>query len=82
MTTLFYNSEGSDSIIKKTPDNDEIDNPTNKNANQTIDSKAIEKAVLDLNDGGEVSDELDDQLFGHFADVMSKVRELRDISHM
>jgi hypothetical protein len=41
--------------------------------NQITDSKLSEKPALDLNDGGEVSDELDDQLFGQFAVVMSKV---------
>jgi hypothetical protein len=72
-TALCYNSEGSDSIVTKTPGDDIIDNPLNKDVNHITDSTISEKPALDLNDGDEVSDELDDQLFGQFADVMSKV---------
>jgi hypothetical protein len=72
--SLCYNSEGTDSIVKKTPSDDDIDNPLGKDVKQITDSNISEKPVLDFNDGGEVSDELDDQLFGQFADVMSKVR--------
>lgn len=63
--------------MMKTPGNDRVDGLLD--AKQTTDSKAVEKPVLDLNDAGEVSDELDDQLFGQFADVISKVREVKDI---
>ena len=64
-------SEASDPIVTKTVHAFKTD------ADQTVEIEAPSKSALDLNDEGEVSDELDDQLFGQFADVMSKVWELK-----
>lgn len=36
--------------------------------------KSFDKSMMDLDPEGDVSDELDEELYGQFADVISKVR--------
>ena len=36
--------------------------------------KSFDNSIMDLDPEGDVSDELDEELYGQFADVISKVR--------
>lgn len=47
---------------------------TANDANNFTGKKSFDKSLMDLDPEGDVSDELDEELYGQFADVISKVR--------